>query len=173
MGRCETVTVSNLLAYEWAVHSLIQGLGVLSFSERLVVSRQSAKPFLYHEQWYVVQQKKCLRKTFVKKASNRNPPKLPGGWIWCWVTQSVSVPPIQSHPFLPFSRALDWWTVNRAYYAKIDIDKGCNRIKRKGVILRTAQLMYISIAWYKTVVLMLMQYCFNSLASGRVEWNLR
>ena len=26
MGRCETVTVSNLLAHEWAVHSLIKGL---------------------------------------------------------------------------------------------------------------------------------------------------
>ena len=32
MGRCETLKVSNLLAHEWAVHSLILGLrGVVVF----------------------------------------------------------------------------------------------------------------------------------------------
>ena len=30
MGHCETPTVSNLLAHEWAIHSLIKGLWVLS-----------------------------------------------------------------------------------------------------------------------------------------------
>ena len=50
MGQCETHTVSNLLAHEWAIRSLSEHWEVLSFSERLVKSRTSKVQYFGNKQ---------------------------------------------------------------------------------------------------------------------------